>query len=79
MLETKKTIIPITECSAVVHHLPWLHRTVRIDYLLEWDERSYVSLQSMVNSNGVDVPQRVNHCTAFNDRYYVFLVYNAKK
>ena len=33
----------------------------------------------MVNFNGGDVPQMVNHCTAFNDRYYVFLVFNAKK
>ena len=28
----------------------------------------------MVNFNGGDVPQKVNHCTAFNDRYYVYSV-----
>ena len=33
----------------------------------------------MVISNGGDVPQMLSHCTAFNDRYYVFLVLNAKK
>ena len=53
--------------------------TVKIDYLLEWGECSCVSLQSMVNSNGGDVPQMVNHCTAYNDRYYIFLVFNARR
>ena len=53
--------------------------TAKIDYLLEWDESSSVSLQAIVNSNGGDVPQMVNHCIAFNDRYYVFLVFNTKK
>ena len=32
----------------------------------------------MVNFNG-DVPQKVNHCTAFNDRYYVFLTFSVNK
>ena len=48
-------------------------------YLLEWNKSSCVSLQLMVNSNGGDIPQMVNHCTAFNERYYVYLVFNAKK
>ena len=38
-----------------------------------------VSLQPMVNFNGGDVPQMVNHCTVFSDTYYVFLVFKAKK
>ena len=33
----------------------------------------------MVNSKGGDVPQMMNHSTALNDSYYVFLVFNAKK
>ena len=44
--------------------------TARIDYLLEWEK--------MANFNGEDVLQIVYNCTAFNDRYYVLLVYNAK-
>ena len=33
----------------------------------------------MANPNDIDVPQMVNHCTAFHDRYYVFLVFIAEK
>ena len=33
----------------------------------------------MVNFNGGDVPQKVNHCTAFNDSYYVFSTFSANK
>ena len=76
-LKTKKNIIPVTEGSAVVHQFTWLHS--QIDYLLEWGENSCISLQSIANCNGGDVPHIVNHCTAFNDSYYVFLVLNAEK
>ena len=29
----------------------------------------------MVNPDGGDVPQKVNHCTAFKDRYIMFIYY----
>ena len=40
---------------------------------------SCVSLQPIVNLVDGDVPPIVNHCTALNDRYYVFLVFIAEK
>ena len=67
-LKIKKNIIPVIKGSVVVHRVPCLHRqdgqfvTVRRKY-------SYVSLQPIVNFKGGDVPQKVKHCTAFNDRY----------
>ena len=33
----------------------------------------------MVNSNGEDVAQMVNHCTAYNDSYYLFLIFTVEK
>ena len=40
---------------------------------------SCVSLQPIVNLDGGDVPPILNHCTAFNDRYYVFIVFIDEK
>ena len=39
--------------------------TAKIDYLLEWYESCCDSLQPIVNSDGGDVPQMVNHGIAF--------------
>ena len=66
------------------YHMPLInchvYSSLRIDYLLEKDESSCVSLQPMVNSSGADVPQMLNHCTAFNDRYVLFFLdFNVKK
>ena len=33
----------------------------------------------IVKLHGGNVPPIVNHCTAFNDRYYVFLVFIVEK
>ena len=33
----------------------------------------------MANPDDKDIPQMVNHCTAFHDRYYVFLFYIHEK
>ena len=66
----EKNIIPVIQGSALVHRFPYLHRQNWIFVRVKW-KYSCVSLQPMVNFNG-DVPQKVNHCTDFNDRYYVF-------
>ena len=41
---------------------------------------SCVSLRLMVKFNGGEVPQKVNHCTAFNDTFFINqLIQNKKK
>ena len=67
-------IKPAPEGRAVVHEFPCLHRQDRL-FIKVNGKYSCVSLQPMDNSNGGVVPQKVNHCTAFNDRYYVFFSY----
>ena len=46
--------------------------TVRVDHWLERDATTSVPRLIIANPNGEDVPQMVNHCTAFNDRYMMF-------
>ena len=64
--------------SAAVHHFPCLHRQDWLFVSVGW-KYSCVALQPVVNFNRGDVPQKVNHCTAFNDRYYVFLIFSVNK
>ena len=72
-----KNIIPVIEGSAVVHHFPCFRRQGWLFVRVGW-KYSCVSLQPIVNFNR-DVPQKVNHCTAFNDRYNVFFIFSVNK
>ena len=36
-------------------------------------------IQRMVNPDGKDVPQMMNHCTACNDRYMMFSLFLSLK
>ena len=66
------------EGIAVVHH--WRNvSTNRVDYWVEWDSTTFISLLPMANRGNEDVPQVVNHYTAFHDRYYIFLVFIDEK